>query len=133
MKGWLFNNVDFWTLPAIEAYLSGVANDKMMILDLWSDVNPIYEKTNSYFGKPFVWCMLHDFGGNRALFGDIDYIATTPILVQERGYTIVGTGLTMEAIEQNPIMYELMNEMGWRSGKKKKNKKKIKFMNLFRF
>ena len=28
---------------------------------------------------------------------------------------MVATGLTPEAIEQNPIMYEMMNEMGWRS------------------
>ena len=28
--------------------------------------------------------------------------------------TIVGTGLTPEGIEQNDVIYELMNEMGWR-------------------
>ncbi len=27
----------------------------------------------------------------------------------------VGVGMTMEAIEQNPVVYELMSEMGWRS------------------
>jgi len=26
---------------------------------------------------------------------------------------MVGTGLTMEAIEQNPVVYELMTDMGW--------------------
>jgi len=30
---------------------------------------------------------------------------------------MVGTGLTMEAIEQNPVVYELMAEMGWRNEK----------------
>lgn len=29
--------------------------------------------------------------------------------------TIVGTGLTPEGIEQNDVVYELMNEMGWRT------------------
>ena len=28
---------------------------------------------------------------------------------------MIGTGLTPEGIEQNDIIYELMNEMGWRS------------------
>lgn len=28
---------------------------------------------------------------------------------------MVGVGMTMEAIEQNPVVYELMSEMGWRS------------------
>ena len=31
------------------------------------------------------------------------------------GSTMIGTGLTPEGIEQNDIIYELMNEMGWRS------------------
>ena len=30
------------------------------------------------------------------------------------GSTMIGTGLTPEGIEQNDVMYELMNEMGWR-------------------
>lgn len=28
---------------------------------------------------------------------------------------MVGTGLTPEGIEQNDVVYELMNEMGWRT------------------
>lgn len=28
---------------------------------------------------------------------------------------MIGTGLTPEGIEQNDVVYELMNEMGWRS------------------
>lgn len=26
---------------------------------------------------------------------------------------MIGTGLTMEAIEQNPIVYELMTDLAW--------------------
>jgi len=29
--------------------------------------------------------------------------------------TMVGTGLTPEGINQNYVMYELMNEMAWRT------------------
>ena len=32
-----------------------------------------------------------------------------------KGSTMIGTGLTPEGIEQNDVVYELMNEMGWRS------------------
>jgi len=34
-------------------------------LDLYSDKVPVFNRFNSYFGKPFIWCMLHNFGGNR--------------------------------------------------------------------
>lgn len=60
MQGWLFQDQAFWKSPQIEAYLSGVSNQGMLILDLFSEANPIWSKTNSYFGKSFIWCMLHN-------------------------------------------------------------------------
>mmetsp|Transcript_14706 Transcript_14706/g.25215 ORF Transcript_14706/g.25215 Transcript_14706/m.25215 type:complete len:686 (+) Transcript_14706:2-2059(+) len=115
MQGWLFvNNPKFWTQPAIEAYLSGVPNHGMLILDLFSDLEPVWSKTKSYYGKAFIWCMLHNFGGNRDLYGNLPGIASSPIKSRHTpGSTMVGTGLTMEAIEQNPVVYELMTDMGW--------------------
>jgi hypothetical protein len=54
--------------------------------------------------------MLHDFGGNRDLYGNLTHIATAPVDARAApGSTMVGTGLTMEAIEQNPVVYELMS------------------------
>jgi alpha-N-acetylglucosaminidase len=59
--------------------------------------------------------MLHNFGGTRGLYGNLSRIATGPLADHAvTGSTMNGIGITMEAIEQNPIMYELMLEMGWR-------------------
>jgi alpha-N-acetylglucosaminidase len=49
---------------------------KMLILDLFSEVVPIYPRTESYYGQPFIWCMLHDFGGTMELYGTLDSINT---------------------------------------------------------
>lgn len=89
--------------------------------------------SDSYFGKDFVWCMLHNGGGvrygrkdrylqkiltasnNRGLYGNLTQYSTDPLLaLATPNNTMVGVGMTMEAIEQNPIVYELMSEMGWR-------------------
>ncbi len=35
--------------------------------------------SDSYFGKPFVWCLLHNGGGNRAIYGNLTLIANEPI------------------------------------------------------
>lgn len=40
----------------MKAYLGGVPNSGMIILDLYSDVNPIFSKFDNYYGKPFIWC-----------------------------------------------------------------------------
>jgi len=53
--------------------------------------------------------MLHDFGGRRSLFGDLDLIATKPIdALNAPGSTMIGMGLTPEAIEQNPMSFLLL-------------------------
>jgi alpha-N-acetylglucosaminidase len=58
--------------------------------------------------------MLHNFGGNRDLYGNLPGMASKPVKARHTpGSTMVGTGLTMEAIEQNPVVYELMTDMGW--------------------
>ncbi len=85
---------------------SGVNNRDMLILDLASDNSPEFPRTgikalfllsfpflqsvnviqctntmvsDSYFGKPFVWCLLHNGGGNRAIYGNLTLIANEPI------------------------------------------------------
>ena len=48
----------------------------MIVLDLYAEVNPIWQTTDSFYGQPFIWCMLHNFGGNIGLFGEIMKIAS---------------------------------------------------------
>ena len=62
--GWLFTAEKFWTSQRIQSYLSGVPNDHMMILDLFSEQWYFWEKSNFYGGKKFIWNTLHNFGGN---------------------------------------------------------------------
>ena len=81
----------------------------MIILDLNSEANPVWTYTHSYFGKPFIWCLLHNYGGVRGIYGNLTNIATEPILARlTNGSTMIGTGMTPEAIEQNPVVYDLM-------------------------
>ena len=81
----------------------------MIILDLNSEVSPVWSKTESYFGKPFIWCLLHNYGGTRGIYGDLETIVTGPVEAkQTNGSTMIGTGMTPEAIEHNPVVYDLM-------------------------
>src|SRR6185437_1510614 len=57
------------------------------------------------------------FGGNTNLFGRIETVAKEPsaALNDAKSGNLKGIGLTMEAIEQNPVMYELMTDNTWRN------------------
>eukprot|EP00117_Sycon_ciliatum_P016941 scpid38479/ scgid16158/ Alpha-N-acetylglucosaminidase; N-acetyl-alpha-glucosaminidase; Alpha-N-acetylglucosaminidase 82 kDa form; Alpha-N-acetylglucosaminidase 77 kDa form len=113
MQGWLFLS-GFWNEKTVKPYLDAVPNSGMIILDLYTEAVPIWSRYESYYGKPFVWCMLHNFGGRRSLCGNLTRIATGP--ASDRvlaGSSMAGIGLTPEAIEQNPVVYEMMLETGW--------------------
>ncbi len=117
MQGWLFyHESKFWKEKQIKALLNAVPDDKMIILDLWSERFPIWNSTKAYYGKPWIWNMLHNFGGNINLYGLMENIANNPsaALHSQTSGKLSGIGLTMEGIEQNPVIYELMLENVWR-------------------
>ena len=99
----------FWNNTRIEAFLSKVPDNRMIILDLNSEASPVWIYTHSYFGKPFIWCLLHNFGGTRGIYGNLTRIATGPIdAMNTPGSSMIGVGITPEAIEHNPVVYDLM-------------------------
>ncbi len=118
MQGWLFySDRKFWKAPQTEALLKAVPNEKMILLDLATEIEPIWKRTDAFYGKPWIWNMLHNFGGNTNLFGRMEVIATQPAaaLKDPKSGKMVGIGLTMEGIEQNPVLYELMMANTWQS------------------
>ncbi|KAF2684573.1 glycoside hydrolase family 89 protein [Lentithecium fluviatile CBS 122367] len=117
MQGWLFtSNKDFWTNERIEAYLSGVEEDEdMLVLDLFSESEPQWQRTNSYFGKPWIWNMLHNYGGNMGLYGQISNVTINPIEALANSSSLVGFGLTPEGQGGNEIMYKLLLDQAWQT------------------
>lgn len=116
MQGWLFHfHAKFWQPTQIKALLNAVPNDRLLVLDLWSENHPVWNRTEAYYGKPWIWCMLHNFGGNISLYGRMDEVAKAPAnaLHDPKAGQLVGIGLTPEAIEQNPVIYALMLDNVW--------------------
>ncbi|KAJ8307101.1 hypothetical protein KUTeg_015185 [Tegillarca granosa] len=115
MQGWLFQKTNFWKQPQIKALLQSVPIGKMIILDLSSELDPIYQTTESYYGQPFIWCMLHNFGGTMEFYGMLDTVNIGPFIGRNfSNSSMIGIGLTPEGINQNEIMYEFMMENSWR-------------------
>ncbi|KAL6432098.1 hypothetical protein ACFW04_006666 [Cataglyphis niger] len=115
MQAWLFvHDFKFWTKPRVKSFLTSVPTGRMLILDLQSEQFPQYSRLESYYGQPFIWCMLHNFGGTLGMFGSAEIINQRTFEGRNmNGSTMVGTGLTPEGINQNYVIYELMNEMAY--------------------
>ncbi|KAF6168394.1 hypothetical protein GIB67_018234 [Kingdonia uniflora] len=80
MQGWLFSSASsFWKPPQMKALLHSVPFGKLIVLDLFADVKPIWETSSQFYGTPYVWCLLHNFGGNTEMYGILDAISLGPI------------------------------------------------------
>lgn len=117
MQGWIFVNApDFWKPPQTQALLTAVPDERMVVLDLFCDANPAWTKTEAFYGKPWVWSVVHSFGRRDGMFGNLRDIASATAAARNdpaRG-KLVGLGLIMEGIENNPVYYDLLTEMAWR-------------------
>ena len=100
-QGWFLSGVPRapWTAAAAKAFLHGPPIGKLLVLDLNAIENPVWNRTESFYGVPFALCMLHNFGERPGLFGRLPEAASAPPLALENSVpgTMVGIGMTPEA------------------------------------
>lgn len=117
MQGWLFfNNPDFWQPAQAKALLGAVPDDRMLVLDLFCEANPVWDKTEAFHGKPWLWCIIQSFGNQVSLHGGLPQIAqglSAAVSSPNRG-RLSGAGFIMEGFGYNPVVYDLLGGMMWR-------------------
>lgn len=75
LQGWMFaSSSEFWQADRMEAFLTAVPTGRMLVLDLQSEHSPQYERSESFYGQPFIWCMLHNFGGTIGMHGSVEIV-----------------------------------------------------------
>ncbi len=96
-----------WTMR--EHIVKAVPKDRLLILDLNSEKTP---QNNNSWGYPVVSGMLHDFGGKNSMQGKLEkHSKNCYMKLKQNGANVVGSGMFMEGIEQNPVVYDLQFEM----------------------
>ena len=116
MQGWIFHyRRRFWQPKQVDAFLGALPSDGVIVLDLYAEDYPTWRRTDAFGGKQWLWCMVHNFGGRPGIYGKLAAIAEGPVAaLQDPGRgRLSGIGITTEAIENNPVVYELMTEMAW--------------------
>lgn len=109
VQGWQEN-------PRSEMIAAIPAGD-MVVLDLQAENQPMWCARNDGFGRhDWLYCMLLNFGGNVGLYGKMQAMADGFARARSESASLAGVGLTMEGIENNPVMYELLCDLPWMSG-----------------
>ena len=103
-----------WTNDRVKAFLSGVPNEKLLLLDYYCEMTEVWKLTDKYFGKPYIWCYLGNFGGNTMLAGNLKEVGKRITSVYNNGgHNFSGIGSTLEALDVNPLMYDFVFENAW--------------------
>ena len=112
---WLFyNERQYWTKDKIEPYLTSYPKDKSLLLDYYCERMEVWQTTDSYFGVPYIWCYLGNFGGNTFLAGDMEEVGKRiENTFVNGGENFVGIGSTLEGFDCNPFMYQFVFEKAW--------------------
>jgi alpha-N-acetylglucosaminidase len=99
-----------WTIR--EGIVRGIPADRLLVLDLTGEK---WRETQAFWGRPWVVGVLHNFGGRTCLGANLPAIAANaPSLVgRPEGGRLVGLGVFPEAIEQNPVVYDLALDLAW--------------------
>lgn len=113
--GWLFyNERKYWTNDRVEAYLTSFPKDKQLLLDYYCERMEVWQRTEQFYGVPYIWCYLGNFGGNSALVGrfhEIDELIENTFA--NGGDNFKGIGSTLEGFDCNPYVYEYIFEKAW--------------------
>lgn len=115
---WLFYaDIKHWTAPRIKSYLRSVPQNKLILLDYFCEYTEIWKQTDSYFGQPYLWCYLGNFGGNSFLSGPVNLVSTRLAdALENGGENLKGVGSTLEGLDLNQFMYEFVLDKAWNSG-----------------
>jgi alpha-N-acetylglucosaminidase len=117
LQAWfLYYQAKFWQEPQARAFLGAVPNDRMIVLDLWGDRFPVWQKREAFYGKPWIWNVLYNFGGKVTLNGDLPRIAANLDTLRRSPAKgrLAGLGMMMEGLGTNPIVPDFVMAQTWR-------------------
>ena len=115
--------VQAWGACPYPEMIRNLRKGDMLVLDLysesrpqWGDPESTWYRKNGFEGHDWAFCMLLNYGGNVGLFGKLQHVIDEYYKARRSKFvsSLKGVGLTMEGIENNPVMYELVSELPWR-------------------
>lgn len=119
-----------WTENPRPQMIKNMKNGDLLVLDLFSECRPmfgipsIWKREKGYEQHDWLFSMLENFGANVGLHGRMDQLLRNFYSTKQSSPNtqhLKGIGFTMEGSENNPVMFELMSELPWRTECKKED------------
>lgn len=117
IQTWPFKELQFWNKERTKAYFDGVPDDRMIALELMGESWQLtgWYKHDGWYGKPWIWSIISNFGDNVSMFGGLAQInenLSKTLSSPEKG-NLAGMGMMMEGLDYNPVTYQLISDLMW--------------------
>ena len=107
-----------YTQERTRAMLTGVPQGKMTMLDYYCEYKEMWREHEGFYGQPFIWCYLGNFGGNTNVQGRVKEAGQRiERALAECGDNLVGIGSTLEGLDVQQFPYEYILEKAWNFAK----------------
>lgn len=94
--------------------IGAVSHGRMVLIDYVCEDRELFRETKAFYGAPFIWDYLGNFGGNTHLVGPINKInqRVTAVMNDAALANFTGVGATLEGFN-NPVVYEMLFDRVW--------------------
>jgi alpha-N-acetylglucosaminidase len=111
-----------WVLQSWQAnprpeMIASLDKNKLLVLDLFCEDHENWRLRHNFDGTPWLWCTIHNFGGNVDMGGRLAWMGAGPVtaLNDPTKGRMSGIGALMEGGQVNPVLWELFFGNAWRS------------------
>ena len=111
--------IQYWQGTPVTGAFSAMSSygDRFIALDLFADNiyadNAAKWRTTYYNGRPYIYCMLHNFGGRSGMHGRLQTTMDGYFEALAKNNNCQGIGATPEGTETNPVLYDMLFELPW--------------------
>ena len=77
---WIWRGYDSSKLPYLRGWVSAAPPGKLLLLDQTAERIPLWSMFNdwAFLNTSFIWCAMHEMGGNVGLFGNLQTLSDGP-------------------------------------------------------
>ena len=113
--GWMFYyDKKVWTPERVKAFLQGVPLGKMSLLDYHCENVELWKTNEAFYGQPYIWCYLGNFGGNTTLVGNVKEAGERLDAALKTAHrNMLGVGSTLEGLDVVQFPYEYVFDKVW--------------------
>ena len=116
--GWfLYYQRNKWTSDVTKAMLTAVPQGKMTMLDYFCERMEVWRLRDKFYGQPYIWCYLGNFGGNSVMQGNVKQSGEIlETALKEGGANLQGIGSTLEGFDVQQFPFEYIFDKAWSTG-----------------